>query len=58
MQKPKVYADSHNADAYGRLRLNCAGTTEDLSRQAIVPRYNVGGEVPISTCEVPACSPW
>ena len=35
MQKPKVYADFHNADAQGRLRLNCLGTTDDLARQAI-----------------------
>jgi len=31
----KVYADFHNADAHGRLRLNCVGTLEDLSRQRI-----------------------
>jgi hypothetical protein len=36
--KPKVYADFHNADAQGRLRLNCIGTTEDLARQAITLR--------------------
>ena len=30
MVKPKVYADFHNADANGRLRLNCVGTVEDL----------------------------
>lgn len=38
MVKPKVYADFHNADANGRLRLNCAGTMEDLDRQAITLR--------------------
>lgn len=36
MLKPKVYADFHNADTRGRLRLNCVGTTEDLRRQAII----------------------
>lgn len=35
MMKPRVYADFHNADAHGRLRLNCVGTNEDLARQAI-----------------------
>lgn len=35
MVKPKVYADFHNADAAGRLRLNCVGSVEDLARQGI-----------------------
>jgi len=35
MVKPRVYADFHNADAEGRLRLNCVGTIEDLARQGI-----------------------
>jgi hypothetical protein len=30
---PKIFADFHNADQQGRLRLNCVGTIEDLSRQ-------------------------
>ncbi len=38
MGKPKVYADFHNADANGRLRLNCVGTIEDLARQGITLR--------------------
>jgi len=38
MVKPKVYADFHNADANGRLRLNCVGTIEDLARQGITLR--------------------
>src|SRR5438309_2253163 len=38
MGKPMVYADFHNADANGRLRLNCAGTIEDLARQGITLR--------------------
>jgi hypothetical protein len=35
MVKPKVYADFHNADAQGRLRLNCGGTLQDLARQQV-----------------------
>src|SRR5947207_4264644 len=35
MVKPKVYADFHNADSQGRLRLNCVGTLEDLAQQQI-----------------------
>ena len=38
MQHPKVFADFHNADAQGRLRLNCIGTVEDLAQQQIVLR--------------------
>jgi hypothetical protein len=33
MNYPKVFADFQNADEQGRLRLNCIGTIEDLSRQ-------------------------
>jgi hypothetical protein len=35
MAQPKVFADFHNADPKGRLRLNCVGTLQDLSRQGI-----------------------
>lgn len=35
MANPKVYADFHNADSQGRLRLNCVGTIEDLARAQI-----------------------
>ena len=35
MNKPRVFADFHNADAQGRLRLNCTGTVEDLARQQL-----------------------
>jgi len=38
MNRPKVFADLHNADAQGRLRLNCIGTVEDLAQQQIVLR--------------------
>ena len=38
MPHPKVFADFHNADARGRLRLNCIGTVEDLAQQQIVLR--------------------
>ena len=36
MNKPRVFADFHNADAKGRVRLNCAGTAADIKRQKIV----------------------
>jgi hypothetical protein len=35
MTRPTIYADFNNADPQGRLRLNCIGTIEDLSRQGI-----------------------
>src|SRR6266478_5074232 len=35
MVQPRVYADFHNADTKGRVRLNCSGTLEDLSKQQI-----------------------
>ncbi|NEQ68172.1 MAG: hypothetical protein F6K21_22245 [Symploca sp. SIO2D2] len=35
MKTFKVFADFHNADTQGRLRLNCLGTIEDLARQGI-----------------------
>jgi hypothetical protein len=38
MNSPRVYADFHNADADGRLRLNCVGTTKDLARKQVVLR--------------------
>ena len=38
MKKSRVYADFHNADAKGRLRLNCDGTIEDLACQKITLR--------------------
>lgn len=33
MSLSRVFVDFHNADGLGRLRLNCIGTIEDLSRQ-------------------------
>lgn len=33
MNNPRIFADFYNADSQGRLRLNCIGTIEDLSRQ-------------------------
>jgi hypothetical protein len=36
MSRPTVYADFHNADAQGRLRLNCVGTIRDLAEKQIV----------------------
>jgi hypothetical protein len=35
MSKVRIYADFHNADRDGRLRLNCVGTIEDLSRYQV-----------------------
>ena len=35
MNRPRVFADFHNADPKGRLRLNCVGTVEDLACQKI-----------------------
>jgi hypothetical protein len=35
MSYPRIFADFHNADVEGRLRLNCIGTIEDLARQKI-----------------------
>lgn len=34
-EQQRVFVDFHNADAQGRLRLNCIGTIEDLSAQKI-----------------------
>jgi hypothetical protein len=33
MNNPRIFADFQNADVQGRLRLNCIGMIEDLSRQ-------------------------
>ena len=38
MNKLRVFADFHNADVQGRVRLNCTGTVADLQRQGIVLR--------------------
>ncbi len=38
MNKLRVFADFHNTDAKGRLRLSCAGTMEDLERHGITLR--------------------
>jgi hypothetical protein len=35
MIKPRIYADFHNADSLGRLRLNSGGTIEDLIQQHV-----------------------
>ncbi|AMV25337.1 hypothetical protein VT84_13130 [Gemmata sp. SH-PL17] len=32
MSIPSIFADFNNADPEGRVRLNCAGTIEDLAR--------------------------
>ena len=38
MNTLRVFADFHNTDVKGRLRLSCVGTVEDLERQGIVLR--------------------
>jgi hypothetical protein len=35
MNEPRVYADFHNVDPLGRIRLNCAGTAQDLTDHGI-----------------------
>ena len=35
MNTLKAFADFHNADVKGRVRLNCAGPIADLKRQGI-----------------------
>jgi hypothetical protein len=35
MQSLKLYVNFQNADSKGRIRLNCSGTTQDLTRQKI-----------------------
>ena len=41
MVKPRVYADFHNADSTGRLRLDCVGTLDDLSQQRVELREGI-----------------
>jgi hypothetical protein len=33
---PRVFVEFHNSDPQGRVRLNCAGTKQDLTRLGIV----------------------
>ncbi len=35
MSDRRIFADFHNADPEGRLRLNCIGTIEDLAHQHV-----------------------
>jgi hypothetical protein len=35
MAAPTIFADFMNADTQGRVRLNCIGTIEDLSRLGV-----------------------
>ena len=32
---PRIFADFNNADSFGRLRLNCRGTIDDLQTHKI-----------------------
>jgi hypothetical protein len=52
MSKPVIYADFHNADSGGRLRLNCIGTTQDLARLGV--RLQEGLEVTLHDKDVQA----
>ena len=36
INQPKVFADFHNADYKGILRLNCTGTISDLAHQQVL----------------------
>ncbi len=38
MKSPTIFADFHNADPLGRVRLNCTGTIRDLAERGIVLR--------------------
>jgi hypothetical protein len=38
MSRQTVYADFHNADSRGRVRLNCIGTIRDLAEKGITLR--------------------
>ena len=38
MNKLRIFADFHNADVQGRVRLSCVGTTADLKRHGTVLR--------------------
>ena len=53
MPKPRVFADFHNADTLGRLRLNCAGTIHDLSEQGVQLREGLELVVYGEELEVP-----
>jgi hypothetical protein len=35
MAPARIFADFHNADPKGRLRLNCVGTVQDLAAQNV-----------------------
>ena len=35
MVLPRIFADFHNADSQGRLRLNCIGAIRDLASQDV-----------------------
>src|SRR5436305_11734567 len=52
MAKLVVYADFHNADSGGRIRLNCIGTTQDLARLGV--RLREGLEVTLHDEELQA----
>ena len=50
MDKHKIFADFHNADEQGRLRLTCLGTVENAARLGI--RFHEGMTLVLSDEEV------
>ncbi len=56
MNNPRIFADFQNADAKGRLRLNCIGTIEDLSHQGT--QLIDGGKLSISGSKSSRYSRW
>jgi hypothetical protein len=51
-QLPRVFVDFNNSDRQGRVRLNCVGTLQDLSRLGVVLRE--GTEILLSSYELEA----
>jgi hypothetical protein len=49
-RKMRVFADFHNADTVGRIRLNCIGTIEDLASKRI--RLQSGQELTLYSEEL------
>jgi hypothetical protein len=50
--RPRLFADFHNADSQGRLRLNCSGTAQDLDKTGV--RLENGLEIVVYSEELEA----
>ena len=50
MNKHKIFADFHNTDKHGRLRLTCLGTIEDITQLGI--HFHEGMELVLSDGEL------